>query len=124
MADPPSVSTQQAMANPGDSATLRAAGDADIKPPDPDPDRKAKPDATGYYEGEPPTPGNNAQRLLHLNQAGCALVGWLTLPPGRFVLDPGPDPDTYVSVAYFPVGPAVLAKRPRQRRRLPNTEHR
>jgi hypothetical protein len=97
MADPPTVSTQQAMANPGDSATLRAAGDPDIPPPKADPNRRVQPDATGLYEAEPPDPSSNSSCILQLNQAGCALVGWLTRPP-RFVNDV-PDP---------PVGAAVL----------------
>lgn len=97
MADPPRVSSQQATVQPGGSATLRVGGPPDVPPATPDPTRQVQPDATGLYESEPPTPDWNSSRLLYLNQAGRALVGWFTTPP-QFV-QPRQD---------FPVATAVL----------------
>ena len=42
--------------------------------------RALTPDLTGRYE-HVPRPGTNSAAVLHLNQAGHALVGWFTGPP-------------------------------------------
>lgn len=81
MADPPKVAAQRASVPPGQAATCRVAAEPPITAPAPDPSRRVSPDATGLYEADSGDPKQNSPRMLSLNQAGQALVGWLTIPP-------------------------------------------
>jgi hypothetical protein len=78
----PNVKKQRGAVQKGQSATLRAIGLPKITDPQRDPNRQVSPDATGFYEADPLADMWNSNRTMQLNQAGKALVGWFTAPPG------------------------------------------
>ncbi|MGH7294276.1 MAG: hypothetical protein ACRELB_05060 [Polyangiaceae bacterium] len=80
MADP-KVTKQRAAVQQGQPATVRAIGLPQIKDPEHDTGRKVTPDATGFYEADPLADTWNSNRILQVNQAGKALIGWFAPPP-------------------------------------------
>lgn len=106
MPDPPQRATVSVTVDPsGSTSVLRAEPPQGPAPDIPRLDRAAPPILTGFYESMPPTapgpdgapqPTRNSSRMLQLNQAGRALVGWFTPPPDFADHDP------------FPVAHAVL----------------
>ncbi|WP_394847429.1 hypothetical protein LZC95_08185 [Pendulispora brunnea] len=76
--DSPKVTTQHALID-ATGAVVGPLPAVNVKPADPDPKRKLPFDLTGMYEAVPEH-GQNSKCMVHLNQFGRAVVGWLSSP--------------------------------------------